>query len=473
MTSVYFERNHIFHKTWFTLYNVESTGCMGFVKANIEVLGPHDEPYIPDDDEDESAEKTVISPKIRSTGHLIIAEIFKAESLIPIKLNSRKLDPYVAIKYGGNSQEIEEVEDATNPTFNKIVFLKAMLPNHSKFVYVELWNSNALLADDLIGTARVPFNTFKNSLNQKPKWINIYGPPPSADKKYSKVMAINGYRIGSTYRGRILVRFSSRDSKGPVSGVEDMGFMLPKVSVPAPLSKNYTLRIDVCSGSELPASNQGILHFSLGNYFFKSSLKQVYKGANKSGVTSRSSKIIWNENLPDRKVFLPMDPRQIPDLIIYFCAEDVESHRTVYYRLKASEILATNSRTADETSKTRLIKFREDKSKDKLNVDQFAGFVVLRVQLFSYKPTIRDFFNFVSKENIKTYELSFFIYVGRDLPSGDENGSCYPILEFICQGNRETIMVSQRVTHSPKTTEWGCPSSPKASWRPKTSTTHI
>ena len=85
MTSVYFERNHIFHKTWFTLYNVESTGCMGFVKANIEVLGPHDEPYIPDDDEDESAEKTVISPKIRSTGHLIIAEIFKAESLLPIK----------------------------------------------------------------------------------------------------------------------------------------------------------------------------------------------------------------------------------------------------------------------------------------------------------------------------------------------------------------------------------------------------
>lgn len=426
---------------------------MGFVKANIEILGPNDEPYLPEEDDDESSEKTMISPKIRSKGHLIIAEIFRAESLIPIKLNSRKLDPYVAIKYGGNSQEIEEVEGVTNPTFNKTVFLKAMLPNHSKFVYVELWNSNSLLADDLIGTARVPFNSFRDSLNQKPKWINIYGPPPSGSKKYSKVMAINGYRIGSTYRGRILIRFSSRDSKGPVSGVEDMGFMMPKVSVPAPLSKNYTLRVDVCSGNELPSSSQGILHFSLGNYFFKSSLKPVYKGKNKSGVTSRSSKIIWNENLNDRKVFLPIDPNQIPDLIIYFCAEDVESHRTVFYRLKAKEILATNAKTADKTSGTRLIKFREDKSKEKLSADQFAGFVVVRVQLFSFKPTIRNFFNFVSTENIKSYELTFYIYVGRDLPSGDDNGSCYPVLEFICQGNRQSIMVeltaAQVVQHFP------------------------
>ena len=42
---------------------------MGFVKATIEVLGPNDEPYVPEEDEnDASDEKTVISPKIRSKG---------------------------------------------------------------------------------------------------------------------------------------------------------------------------------------------------------------------------------------------------------------------------------------------------------------------------------------------------------------------------------------------------------------------
>lgn len=276
---------------------------MGFVKATIEVLGPHDEPYIADEDEEDSAsEKTIISPKIRSKGHLIVAEIFRAESLIPININTRKLDSYVTVKYGGNSVELEEVEGSANPTFNKAVFLKAMLPNHSKHVYVELWNANTLVPNSIIGTARVPFNTFKDSLNQKPMWVNIYGPPPSAESKLSKVMAKNGYRIGSTFRGRILIRFSSRDSENPVSGLEDMDYLLPDLAVPAPLSKNYTLRIDVCTGSELPTPKKGILHFSLGNYFFKSSMRLAELTNSKSGNTNKSAKILWNENLSDRKV---------------------------------------------------------------------------------------------------------------------------------------------------------------------------
>lgn len=137
-----------------------------------------------------------------------------------------------------------------------------------------------------------------------------------------------------------------------------------------------------------------------------------------------------------------MDPKQIPDMIIYFCDEDVESHRSVFYRLPSSEFLVTNTESFSRTNKTRLIKFREDKSKKKLSPDQFPGFVVLRLQLFSFKPSIRDFFNFVSMDNKKTFELTFFIYVGRDLPSGDEDGSCRPMIEFICGNNRETIIVS-------------------------------
>jgi hypothetical protein len=46
----------------------------------------------------------------------------------------------------------------------------------------------------------------------------------------------------------------------------------------------------------------------------------------------------------------------------------------------------------------------------------------------------------VSTKNIKTYELTFFVYVGRELPSGDEDGSCKPVLEFICGNQRESII---------------------------------
>ncbi len=88
----------MFLKTWFTLFDFEEEveGCIGFVKATIEVLGPGDEPTITEAiTDDPSVEKTVISPKIRPKGHLIMAEIYRAEFLSPIGFANRKVDPYV------------------------------------------------------------------------------------------------------------------------------------------------------------------------------------------------------------------------------------------------------------------------------------------------------------------------------------------------------------------------------------------
>ena len=94
----------MFDKTWFTLFDFkeEIEGCIGYVKATIEILGPDDEPTITEAiTDDPSIEKTVISPKIRPTGHLIIAEIYRAEYLSPINFANWSVDPYVWIKYGG------------------------------------------------------------------------------------------------------------------------------------------------------------------------------------------------------------------------------------------------------------------------------------------------------------------------------------------------------------------------------------
>ena len=217
LTSVYFHKNHMYDKTWFTLFDFEENveGCIGFVKATIEVLGPDDEPTITETvTDDPSNEKTVISPKVRPSGHLIMAEIYRAEYLSPINFTNRQLDPYVRIKYGGIYKDTVKVTKNSNPEFNQIVFLQAILPNHSKDVYLELWH-DAFFSDSLIGTIKVPFNKFKNSNNMKPMWFNIYGPPLTAHSTYANLMAKNGYKIGTTFRGRILVRFSSRDEKNP------------------------------------------------------------------------------------------------------------------------------------------------------------------------------------------------------------------------------------------------------------------
>lgn len=98
----------MFYKTWFTLFDFEEKleGCIGYVKATIEVLGPNDEPTIMEAiTDDPSAEKTVISNKIRPEGHLIMVEVYRAEYLSPVDVTERNLNPFVRIKYGGLHQE--------------------------------------------------------------------------------------------------------------------------------------------------------------------------------------------------------------------------------------------------------------------------------------------------------------------------------------------------------------------------------
>ena len=74
-----------------------------------------------------------------------------------MNLMKKSLDAFVVLNYGGANVKSSVVDDS-NPTWNEILYLQAMLPNHSKNVQVELWNQNLIMADDLMGTCLVPFN---------------------------------------------------------------------------------------------------------------------------------------------------------------------------------------------------------------------------------------------------------------------------------------------------------------------------
>ena len=433
LTSVYFNKNHMYLKTWFTLFDFEEQieGCIGYVKATIEVLGPDDKPTITESiTDDPSIEKTVISKKIRPRGHLIMAEIYKAEFLSPINMTTRSVDPYVRIKYGGMQEETQKIKDNSNPEFNQIIFLPALLPNHSKDVFIELWHG-AFFADSLIGTAKFSFNKFKDSNNSKPMWINIYGPPLTSHNKYSILMAKNGYSIGSTFRGRILLRFSSRDENSPNSKVIHMRYNVPRMIIPNPMSKMYTLRIDVFEGSALPTKKKGMLHFCLGPYLFKSSLKEQRNNTNN---------IFWNESIKERRINLPLDISQIPDLIVYFCNEDVESRRVSYSRKKAEKFVIYNTKTFEKNQKAMIIKFKEDKSHKLVKDDQFPGFALIRVVLFAHTPPPRKQNLIIKSNNIEKvkYILKLFVYVARDLASGEDNGTSNPQVSFRVGGVEKT-----------------------------------
>lgn len=235
-------------------------------------------------------------------------------------------------------------------------------------------------------------------------------------------MAKNGYKIGTTFRGRILLRFSSRDEKNPQSDVIQMKYRIPQIVIPNPLQKIYTLRLDIFEGSVLPTKMNGILHFQIGPYVMKSEMKKCDDGNN----------IYWNSSLPERRIQFPLDFNQIPDLIIYFCDQDVESHRISYYRLKAQDFVVYNNKSQREKSNPRIIKFKEEKSHQRLMPDQFPGFVVIRAMLYAFTPPPRkeNFIVVSSNEDKEDYKLLLFVYVARNLASGEESGISNPYVLF-------------------------------------------
>lgn len=200
-----------------------------------------------------------------------------------------------------------------------------------------------------------------------------------------------------------------------------MLFKVPEMLNPNPPVRAYFLRIDIYTGQELPG-DKGMLHFSIGPYFKKSKL-----------IASSQGIFDWKEECIEfNRLMLPIDASQIPDLFIYFADADYESHRKCYYRLKTHMILnRSRKQYAKKYERPVLIKFKEDNSLDLVPDDQFSGFVILRPVLFSYEPIerIKQQANpFEMSTKASSHELRLFFYVGRDLPTASEGGSCNPLV---------------------------------------------
>lgn len=478
LTSVYFQENHVFHKCWFALFDPEQDveGCVGFLRADIEVLGPGDEPTVFEAiTDDPSQEKTILCAKIKPTSHLITAEIYRAEGLAPVNILSRQSDSFVRVGYGGVERQTRTVDGSSNPHFNQIVFLSAMLPNHSKFLRLEVVSGSAV-SETVLGAAFIPLNTFLNTNDLKPTWVNLYGPLLSCDAKTSRQLSANGAKCGTCYRGRVLVRLSSRNEPAAVSEVVDIDYKPPFFSVPNPLAKVYTLFIDVYEANELPSKTKGILHFNIGPYFLKTDLRAVKDG-----------RINWQLQVPEKKVNFPMDAAQIPDLIVYFADEDAESRRMSYARVPAATFFAIDTASYEKALIPSMVKLREERSHDLVDDYSFPGFLVIRPILVGFTPPPRPSLHLspnpldyrlldasVQQQppdqfgsnypQTRNYKLALFVYVARDLASGEPDGTTNPFISFTTNGQTartktisrtlnpdfyETVLMDISVNHDP------------------------
>lgn len=397
-------------------------GVLGYINTSIDVLGPDDEPVIRESITAEDTQETVLSSKIKGEGHLIIAEVFRGEHIVPMKVATKKNRNYIRLNYGGSTVETFTNEnDDVNPEWNEILYLQATLPNHSKNVQVELYNRN-IASDDLIGTGLIPINLFKFLDDLPPTWINIYGPPLVGNGDTAKSMAIFGAKRGSCYRGRVLMRFSSRAHTDPKSYRMKMMSRMPEIALPTPPCKTYTLRCDIFNGQALPADS-GLIHFSIGPYLIKSTKKTKVDGV-----------ITWEETLENNRIVLPVDPQMIPDLFVYFSDEDYESHRKCYLRIPARQILCRSKKQYDSGSFNSIIaKLKEDQSLDLVEDDQFSGFLTIRPIIFGITPPPKLEFSKIDADK-KEYKLKLFLMVGRNFPSASNQNISNPFIVVTCAG---------------------------------------
>jgi hypothetical protein len=92
LTAIYFNYNHEFYRTFITLSDPtdEREGVMGYILANIAVLGPNDEPVVHDVSTEKKADATkeeaLVPRKIKQWGHQIQVNLIKGEHMVPLDL---------------------------------------------------------------------------------------------------------------------------------------------------------------------------------------------------------------------------------------------------------------------------------------------------------------------------------------------------------------------------------------------------
>lgn len=107
--------------------------------------------------------------------------------------------------------------------------------------------------DERVGTNYINFNEVRDK-NMPLRWMNFYGPPiinDGGDNEYADLMTLHGDK-GSTYRGRLLYKVSTKDDENPRTFTKELKFDLAMNPSPAVPVKSYLLKVALYEAVELP-----------------------------------------------------------------------------------------------------------------------------------------------------------------------------------------------------------------------------
>jgi hypothetical protein len=416
--------NHEYFRVWTLLTSQDKNGkasVRGYLRLSVTVLRPGDVPvqhYEPDDDETDEEEEdlskmVLLKPKgLEGTDSVLRAKILRAENL-PKMDAIGSVDPLVEIKFGANLSRTSTIKGNYNPQWLEEIQIPVILPTVADNVVVKVMDFDGVGKDELITQRILSLKDIQNPTGKNwgiPSWINLYRHKGSQGEF-------------TDYAGRVLASFSVLQAEAKKAVVK-IG------NEPEPPTSPYSIAFDLF---EIQGLHKGEYYVvvSIGNQQVKSSKRKGLSEKEHAGGL-----VEFYENVPDLDVVFPQDTTQVPDIFVYVY-EDVpgDDKRIGYLKYTYQQFSKLGPSPRWETLKRKTSSSKDD--------ENFNVSIQFRASISTQKGQRAK----VVKPAKKAFQLRAHIFLGANLPAGDEDALSDPYLTVTLGGARKKTKVQEHTIY--------------------------
>lgn len=371
--------NHEFYNTWITLLHSDyGSTPRGYLLINCFIVGPDDEPPAHaigeqmglDEDGEESEEddddlltaeqrklkkmkkkaiSVVKTPMIAKKMYQLSVSIYRADKLE--KIGGKDPSCFVSVRTCGIVERTHVSESTANPIWNLKISFPASTPILNDRITIRVWDYRPRSRDKLIATLpEVPndhdFFNISTLISRggaiSCRWFNLYGASEEEDTVWNDIKKITGLAkktyVGTCYLGRILMSMTISPNEEPETGVSKANHYRE------PRSSMFQARITLYEMKNADDCGDKVrVRFSIGQF---SSFSKVARKKEKQIKESDETMVYFTwgssysgELLPEIREPFPIDPSQIPDLIIDLYSDGLFGEKRIgYIRMPVSSI---------------------------------------------------------------------------------------------------------------------------------------
>ena len=447
LENIYRQKGHEYYRKWVPLTVPTDPGYPhGHMLCSIYVLKegdptPSHEGFEPEEDTEEVLEE----PELKHWHpYFLNVLIYKAQNLVPTHSYRGSINPFVSVRFNGNTIQTKRMSNVSNPVWNRKFEMPFHMPLDSDAIEVQVWNHRFGRPDVLIGSAS--FSYFQMRLTHRswgPKWVNLYSAnytPPTTTLLGSIVDSLTSNSNAteeSEYVGRILVRLSV----APVRKTNPRLFSLPCNPTREPAGDEYALYFVLYSGSEIPVLGGKVLvELTFGAIRVQS-----------RAVLGKDGVFVWNQPLENIFLYCPQDLHQVHDVIVNVYHQSGSSSRKIAFeRIPVANLLPDRNNfylNGEEPilndynmwrPKWRTMKHTH---KDPKKAHVIAGFLLCSIgfglrEVAPPKPKIH-------KTSRDAFVLQAKVYHAANLPAANGSGSANPFLVIRYAGSTAKLPVKK------------------------------